>query len=366
MKNVLITGGAGFIGSHLADNLFKTGNYNITILDNLSKKTHSSDWPKYLNKNYKLILGDVTDKKILLKALKSINIVFHLAAELDLVPDYQKFMNVNVGSTALIFELIKKNKLDVEKVLIASTQFVYGNGLWTNKDGKKFFPEMREIDKRMRWDFYQNDEKLNYNYCNETQTVSPPNHYALSKYFQEKIALNLGKLNGIDVRVLRYSIIHGIRQSIKNTYSGALRTLCYFAILNKEYSTFEDNNSLRDFTPVYDAVQASRLVLEKGKAFEIYNISNSTPFSVYELASIISKEFSIECKFSTKIEWRHGDIRHAISDNSKLLDLGFKPKFEETDVVKEYVNWFKKQDLDFNRFNKTQIKMRKNGQIISF
>jgi dTDP-L-rhamnose 4-epimerase len=366
MKNILITGGAGFIGSHLADNLFKSGKYKITILDNLSEKTHSGSWPLYLNKNFKLIYGDVTDRKALTTALESIDIVFHLAAELDLNPEYQRFMNVNVGSTALLFEIIKKNKIKIEKVLIASTQFVYGNGLWTNRVGKKFYPKTRSIDDELLWDFYDNGEKLVYNLCSENQEINPPNHYALSKYFQEKLALNLGELNDIDVRVLRFSIIHGIRQSIKNTYSGALRTLCYFANLKQPFSTFEDNNSLRDFTPVFDAVEACRIVLEKGSPFEIYNISNGKSTSVYQLAEMISKEFSIKSSFSEKVEWRHGDIRHAISNNKKILDLGFIPLYKEKDIVKDYVKWFKKQNLDFERFQLTQKKMRQNGQIRSF
>ena len=366
MKNILITGGAGFIGSHLADNLFESGQYKITILDNLSEKTHTSSWPGYLKSEYKLIKGDVTNHEDLKNALESIDIVFHLAAELDLNPDYQRFMNVNVGSTALIFEIIKKYNLKIEKVLIASTQFVYGNGLWTNKNGDKFFPEDRSYSSKMLWDFYNNEEKLIYNSCKENQDVNPPNHYALSKYFQEKLALNLGKLNEVDVRVLRFSIIHGKRQSIKNTYSGSLRTLCYFAKMNKPFSTFEDNNSLRDYTPVYDAVQACRIILEKGSPYEIYNISNNKPLSVTELAQIISEEFGIDTQFSSKVEWRHGDIRHAISENKKILDLGFLPIHDEKSVVKEYIKWFKDQDLDFERFNKTQNIMRKNGQIRSF
>ncbi len=365
MKNVLITGGAGFIGSHLADNLYKTGKYRITILDNLSKKTHNGYWPKYLNKDYQLIYGDVTNRKILLESMKSIDIIFHLAAELDLNPEYQRFMNVNVGSTALIFELIKKYSLPIEKVLIASTQFVYGNGLWVNDEGKNFFPENRFIDKSLKWDFYDDKEKLEYKYCKENQILNPPNHYALSKYFQEKLSLKLGNLNEIDVRILRFSIIHGIRQSIRNTYSGALRTLCYFASLNSPFSTFEDNNSLRDYTPVYDAVEACRIVLEKGNPNEIYNISNSSPISVIQLAKMICQQFSIDCNFSDKIEWRHGDIRHAISENKKIIELGFNPKYTEDLVIKEYVNWFKNQNLDFQRFKKTQKIMRENGQIRS-
>ncbi len=363
MKNVLITGGAGFIGSHLADNLYKSGKYNIRILDNLSEKTHYGRWPKYLNHNYELFLGDVSNRIDLKSALKDVNIIFHLAAELDLNPQYQRFIDTNVGSTALIFELINEFNYPVEKVIIASTQFVYGHGKWGSSKGDVFYPEKRVINDF--WDFSDGDEKLNYLICKEDQKVNPPNHYALSKYFQEKFSITMGKLNNIHVNILRFSIIHGPRQSIKNTYSGALRTFCYFSALNKSYSSFEDNLSLRDFTPVYDAVEACKVVLEKGLPYEYYNITNSEAISVKKLGEIISKFFNSKAIFSTKTEWRHGDIRHAVSCNKKLLKLGFEPKYTIEQVIKEYVEWFKKQNLDFDRFLKTQKEMRKNGQIRS-
>ena len=183
MKNVLITGGAGFIGSHLADNLFGTGKYKIRIIDNLSEKTHYGDWPNYLNENYELFYGDVSNYDDLKKALKDIDIVFHLAAELDLNPQYKRFIDTNVGSTALLFELINEFNFKIKKVIIGSTQFVYGQGKWVSKNGNIFYPEERDVDKS--WDFTVGSEKLKYSKCTEDQKINPPNHYALSKYFQK-------------------------------------------------------------------------------------------------------------------------------------------------------------------------------------
>ena len=285
---------------------------------------------------------------------------------MDLNPDYFRFINTNVGSTALLFEIINKHKLNIDQVLIASTQFVYGHGRWMNKNKDFFFPENRIITKDMNWDFYNNDEKLIYLNCIENQKLSPPNHYALSKFFQEELSLKLGKLNEINVKCLRFSIIHGLRQSIKNTYSGALRTFCYFAALGRDFSSFEDNLSMRDFTPIYDAVNACKLVMEKGGNFEVFNISNGKSITVKELGEIVSKKFNGNQKFSKKIEWRHGDIRHAVSCIKKIQKLGFVSKHSEYDTISEYIDWFKEQNLDFDRFLKTQKIMRKNGQIRSF
>lgn len=362
MRKVLITGGAGFIGSHLADHL-RDNKYHITILDNLSPKVHFGVWPKYLDANYKLIYGDVTNREDLKAALKGIDVVFHLAAEMDLNPDYYRFINNNVGSTALLYEVIQELNYRNIEIIIASTQFVYGEGRWINSFGENFYPERRVINEKYHWDVYKNEELLTYQNCLEDQQLSPPNHYAISKYFQERFAISIGKLNNISTKILRFSIIHGPRQSIKNTYSGALRTFCYMASLDMKFSTFEDNLSMRDFTPIYDAVKACRLVLEKGKDFEIYNISNGRAITVKKLAKIVSGAFGKKLVFNDEIEYRHGDIRHAISDIKKIVDLGFTPEYNEEDVVKEYVSWFKIQNLDFERFLKTQEQMRLNGQI---
>lgn len=361
MKKVLITGGAGFIGSHLADHLSQDG-YEITILDNLSEKVHYGKWPDYLNKDYTLIHGDVTNKEDLKNSLKNVDIVFHLAAEMDLNPDYQRFINTNVGSTALIYEVILELQYKKIEVIIASTQFVYGEGKWVDSSGNEYFPNQRVFSGN-NWDVHENDEKLKYIPCSEEQPISPPNHYALSKYFQENFALRIGRLNNISTKILRFSIIHGPRQSIKNTYSGALRTFCYMASLNMKFSSFEDNLSLRDFTPIYDAVNACKLVLENGKDFETYNVSNGKSYTVKELAMMVASGFGKSATFEDKVEYRHGDIRHAISDNTKIKNLGFEPKYNEEEIIKEYILWFKTQELDFDRFLQIQRLMRANGQI---
>lgn len=365
MKRVLITGGAGFIGSHVADNLFDTGKFKIRILDNLNPKTHSDKWPDYLRDEYEKILGDVCDPKDLLNALIDTDLVIHLASEMDLNPDYSRFINSNVTSTSLLYELIIKNNLPVEKIVIASTQFVYGNGIWQDNDGNKILsPEGRREHKGI-WDYYLNNQKLRYISCKENQPLSPPNHYALSKLFSEEFALKIGQLNNIPTNIIRYSIIHGPRQSIKNTYSGALRTFCYFASLKRKFSTFEDNMSLRDFTSVYDAAEATTLILKKAQPFEVFNVSNGSGITIKDLAQMVAKSFNQPLEFENKIEWRHGDTRHAISCNKKLLDLGFKSICSEERAVELYINWFRTQKLDFDNFLKTQRIMRENGQICS-
>ena len=366
---VLITGGAGFIGSHVADVLFNSGNYNIRILDNLNPKTHNGKWPDYLNSSFELILGDVTSKGDLEKAIDGVDYIIHLAAEMDLNPDFSSFINTNVTSTALIYEIIFKNKLNIKKVVVASTQFVYGEGRWKDSKLNEFFPSSRNNYDLLNseWDVkcpYTNQDAT-YLHSNENQIVKPPNHYALSKYFQEQFAIKIGKLYEIPTNCARFSIVHGTRQSLKNTYSGALRTFAYFCHLGLDFSTFEDNLSLRDFVSVYDASNAVKCILEDKNSYEIYNVGSGESFSVFELAQMVSSAFNKKFSFSNKVEFRRGDIRHAISDVSKLKSIGWSLKHSEKDAIAEYVNWFLKQEIDVNRFLETQDIMRKNGQILS-
>ena len=367
MKRVLILGGAGFIGSHTADLLYSKG-YQITILDNLHHKNHYNSWPEYLNKEFKLVKGDVTDRNILTKLISENDYIYHFAAEMDLSPEFHKFIDVNVSSTALIYEIITKNNFVIKKIIIASSQFVYGEGRWISIENKEFYPPNRTKEQMLlrKWEILDssgNDAK--YIYSEEDQLVNPPNHYAISKYFQEQLALKLGKLYDIKTVCMRYSIVHGPRQSLKNTYSGALRTFAFSCIANIPYATFEDNNSLRDFVSVFDVAEANRIVLELDAAdFEIFNVGGNEVYSVYDLANMVSEYFGKILQFNSSVEFRLGDIRHAISNCDKLKKLGWCPIHKEKDTVSQYLEWFKIQKPDINNFLKIQELIRKQGVVL--
>jgi dTDP-L-rhamnose 4-epimerase len=256
-KRVLITGGAGFIGSHTCE-IFLNANYDVLILDSLSEKTHfSNEFPDYLDPRVVKVKGNVLDENLLLDLLSHVDYVVHLAAEMDLNPDFSKFMNVNVDSTALIYELIVKYNLEIKKILIASTQFVYGDGNWECSKHGEFLATGRHSNHLHNCFFdYQCpicDKVATFKKNIEGQQ-NPPNHYALSKYFQEMIGIRLGRLYSIPTTCARYSIVHGPRQSLKNTYSGALRSLAICINFGLEIPTYEDNNSVRDFVSVYDEI----------------------------------------------------------------------------------------------------------------
>lgn len=367
MNRVLILGGAGFIGSHTADLLYKNG-YQITILDNLHQKNHYNEWPEYLNKEFKLVKGEVTDRDILNTLISKTDYIFHFAAEMDLSPEFHKFIDINVSSTALIYEIIKKNNYDIKKVIIASSQFVYGEGKWISKENKEFYPQNRNKIQMLqrRWEILDNNSNdAKYVFSEEDQTVNPPNHYAISKYFQEQLGLKLGKIYDIKTVCMRYSIVHGPRQSLKNTYSGALRTFAFSCIANIPFATFEDNMSLRDFVSVFDVADANMLVLEKETAnFEIFNVGGNQYYSISDLAKMVSEYFGTTPQFNSTIEFRLGDIRHAVSNSDKLKKIGWNPTRDEKSTVVQYLDWFKSQKIDINHFLNIQKLIRKEGVVL--
>jgi dTDP-L-rhamnose 4-epimerase len=365
-KRVLVTGGAGFIGSHTCDLLIERG-YKVTILDSLHNKTHNNVWPAFINKKAKKVYGNILDRDTLTDLLKATDYVIHLAAEMDLNPDFQDFMNINVGGTALIYEIIIKNNLPIKKLIVASTQFVYGEGRWNCNIHGVFDAELRTIDqmKQGKWDVHCplcNNQAI---YQKNIETYqNPPNHYALSKYFQEQLSLNLGKLYSLPTVALRYSIVHGPRQSLKNTYSGALRTFALNLLMNNKLATFEDNCTKRDFISVYDVALANLLVLEKDAAnYQVFNVAGDEEFTASDLAACLSKCMNKPHSFSDTIEFRPGDIRIAVSDSTKLKNLGWQPKYSEEYTLKLYINWLMEQTIDFNKFKETQSKIRELGIV---
>jgi dTDP-L-rhamnose 4-epimerase len=365
-KNVLIIGGAGFIGAHTANELHRLG-YNVTILDNLSPKVHNGSFPDHINNGIAKILGDVRNEDVLLPLLSKNSVIYNFASELDLNPDYSKFISVNVGGTALIYELIKKYDLCIRKVIIASTQFVYGEGKYLDSvTGREYIPSTRKRAdiEDFKFDFEIDGRPLEYMFNVESQKTSPPNHYALSKYFQENFALTIGELNRIPTVILRYSIVHGPFQSLKNTYSGALRTFAIMIKNNIVIPTYEDNCSVRDFVSYQDVVSANIKVLEDTRAdYQIFNVGGRRGYKVYELADFIASYFSKDLSFSNNVEYRLGDVRKSISSNDKLESLGWSSCMSLETAISDFLDWFDGQNIDIENFLITQRVMRNNGSI---
>ncbi|MGH2575885.1 MAG: SDR family NAD(P)-dependent oxidoreductase, partial [Ignavibacteria bacterium] len=282
MPLVLVTGGAGFIGSHTVDRLIHLG-YDVRILDNLQKPVHLKGKPDYTNKDAEFIEGDVRDKDALRKALKDTDYVFHFAAYQDYLPDFSNFFHTNSVGTALIYEIAVEEKLKFKKIIVASSQFVNGEGIYKSKNGTLYFPKRRtneQLDKGI-WDFLDDSgEVLKWQWTPETY-ASPPNQYAISKYSQELMALNFGERYNIPSVALRYSIVQGPRQSFYNMYSGACRIFSLSYYFDKPPVIYEDGMMMRDFVNIHDIVDANMIVMQDEKSvFQTFNAGGGTAYSV--------------------------------------------------------------------------------------
>lgn len=346
---VLITGGAGFIGSHTADALAKKG-YKIRILDNLEPPVHNRRWPNYvLNKGYELIRGDVREKEIWQKAIRGIQYVFHFAAYQDQRPDFSKFFHTNTVSTALLYELIIAKKLPIKKIILASSQFVYGDGKYqcAHKPYSFFYPELRTLNQfeNKKWNIVCfHGQPAVFLPFKENQPVNPTNSYGLSKQALENLAFQLGKTYNIPTVALRYSIVQGARQSPLNLYSGALRIFITQALAGKQITVYEDGNQRRDFINIQDIVAANLLVMKNPRAdFQIFNVGGGKAYKVLDFAKMVKK---ISGSLSSIIisGFRRTDTRHAVSDISKIKKLGWHPRFTSKESIAEYIKWLKKNE----------------------
>ena len=348
---ILITGGAGFIGSHTADALLKKG-HSVKILDILKKPIHMKGFPKYLDKSkIEFIYGDVRDKVVMKYALSDVDVVFHLAAYQDYLTDYSTFSHVNTFSTSLIYEIIEEDNLNIQKVVVASSQAVMGEGKYHNENGEIFLPSLRTDKQLKKGEWNHLDPKtgvpLIMNLSDE-ETINPMNPYAMSKYQQEMLAINLGKRIGIPSVAMRFSIVQGSRQSFYNAYSGACRIFSLSYFLKKQPTAYEDGYALRDYVNIHDVVDALLLVMEKDQANDqVFNVGGGKGYTVIDFANVVAEVFNSEIKPKIPSEYRFGDTRHIFSDISKLKMLGWQPKRTVYDSVIEYKKYLEQQtDID--------------------
>jgi dTDP-L-rhamnose 4-epimerase len=345
--HILVTGGAGFIGSHTTDALISKG-YDVTIVDSLEKPVHMKGKPDYIPSTVRFIEGDVRERNVMLKALDGVDAVFHFAAYQDYLPDFSKFFHVNSVGTALIYELIVEKKLPVKKVIVASSQAVAGEGCYKASDGRQFSPELRSLPQLEAgdWDFTlpESGEKLKWQTTPETH-AKPLNQYALSKYSQELMTLAFGKRYDIPSVAMRFSIVQGPRQSFYNNYSGACRIFSLNYHLGRAPLVYEDGLQVRDYVNISDVVEANLLVLKDSRAdFEMFNVGGGQAYTVLEFCDIVAKEFGKE-ELKPRVPglFRFGDTRHIISATKKIESLGWCAKRTPHESVKLYREYLEEQ-----------------------
>ena len=364
-KTVLITGGAGFIGSHTADALSQKG-YQVRILDSLEPPVHlRRRWPEYvLGKGFEFIKGRVEHPSTLKKALKGVSFIYHLAAYQDQRQDFSNFFKTNTASTALLYEVIQTKKFPVKKIILASTQFVYGDGKYLCLHSKKeFFPEPRTLSQLEKKDWpirCPHGSPAKFIPFKEDQKLTPTNSYGLSKEAAERLSLRFGKTYNIPTTILRYSIVQGPRQSPYNLYSGAMRIFVSQALAGVPITVYEDGEESRDFINIKDVVSANLLSLKNPKTtFEILNVGGGKAYKVLDFAMLVKKTTGTTSPIIIG-SFRRTDTRHAISDISKLKKLGWQPKFNTKDSLVDYVAWFQREGYA-EKINQRELIKLKEG-----
>ena len=357
---VLVTGGAGFIGSHTVDALLAKG-HRVRIMDSLEPPVHLKGRPDYIAEKAEFIRGDVRVKTDWEKALKEIEVVFHFAAYQDYLTDFSKFFEVNSRGTALLYEVIVEKKVAVEKVIIASSQAVYGEGKYECSEDGIVYPAPRSLEQLRRGDWKLRCPKcgtgIKMQLTNESR-VDPANSYGISKYSQELIGLTLGKRYNIPTICLRYSIVQGPRQSPYNLYSGALRAFAVSVYSGKEPIIYEDGQQLRDYVNIEDVVRANLLALEDSRMnYQVYNVGGGRTYTVLELAGIVEMALKREVKNKASGKFRFGDTRHITSDISKLKALGWQPINSIEKSVKDYLSWLSTIEIRENMVEYAQKRM---------
>lgn len=344
---ILITGGAGFIGSHTADALIERGN-DVVLLDNLSKPVHLKGIPTYLHPKAKLIIGDVRDPKVFLEALQGVDRVVHLAAYQDYLPDFSTFFSVNSVGTALLYELIVANKLPIKRVVVASSQAVNGEGQYVCEEHGLKAPSSRPVAQLEHGDWQMRcpvcAKPMRWQWTPESFS-HPENQYALSKESQEKMALSFGRSYEIPSVALRYSIVQGPRQSFYNAYSGACRIFALHYYFRKAPTIYEDGFMNRDFVNIKDVVRANLLALDDDRmAGEQFCVGGGKAYTVKEFDRVVAEVSGCsEVEPNIPGAYRFGDTRNSCSDISKIKALGWEPKTSAKESVESYVNWLREQ-----------------------
>jgi len=338
----LVTGGAGFIGSHIADALLARG-YAVRVLDNLEPRVHPRGLPSYVSGEIEFIEGDVRDRAAMERALADVQVVFHEAAYQDYMPDYSKYFHSNAVSTALLFEIIREKRLPVERVVVASSQSVYGEGQYNCSHHGLILPEARTVAQLDRGDW-----ELSCPECRgvlvpvllRESRANPVGAYGISKLAQELAALRLGTLLGIHTVALRYSIVQGARQSFYNAYSGVCRIFTRAFRARRAPVIFEDGKQLRDYVHISDVVAANLLVLDDSRANgQAFNVGSGRATTVIEYARVLREKMNAPAEAQIPGSYRVGDVRHTVSSIAKLEALGWRTRKSLGEIFDDYLAW---------------------------
>jgi dTDP-L-rhamnose 4-epimerase len=372
-NRILITGGAGFIGSHVADELLRH-DYRVRVLDNLAPQVHgdSSGRPDYLSDDVEFVGGDVRDADAVARALVGVDAVYHFAAAVGVgqsMYEIAHYTSLNNLGTAVLLEAIIANRERVRRLVVASSMSIYGEGLYQDADGKIARGLERTLEqlKNHEWEVRDNrHEILTPAPTPESKQPSLNSVYALGKYDQERMCLMVGRAYGVATVALRFFNVFGTRQALSNPYTGVLAIFASRLLNDRRPVIFEDGNQQRDFVSVYDVARACRLALEvPDAAGRVFNVASGTPHTVREIAQKVARAVGkphIEPEISGR--YRVGDIRHCLADIRLARRLlGYEPRVSLDDGLVELAQWLEGQIAD-DRVDAARAELDRRGLAI--
>ena len=377
MSKILITGGAGFIGSNLALYLIEKG-YEITVLDNLSEQIHGSDpennSPLYnsIKDKVHFIKGSVTSVEDWNKAIDDKEIIIHYAAETGTgqsMYQIKKYTDVNVGGTAIMLDILANNKTKVKKVVVASSRSIYGEGKYLTAKGETVYPDHRlpvYMDAgKFEVTYPGIEDALQLVATDEHSKIHPSSVYGITKYNQEQMVMTVCPSIGIAPVAFRYQNVYGPGQSLSNPYTGILSIFSTLIKNNKPINIFEDGKESRDFVYIDDVVKATALGIEKEDANgEIFNVGTGVAVTVSEVASLLVELYGIEVPLQVTGNYRLGDIRHNYADTTKIEKLlSFKPSFDFKTGLKRFTNWVNSQQIQQSKYEDSIYEMKSKGLL---
>jgi dTDP-L-rhamnose 4-epimerase len=354
-KQVLITGGAGFVGSHVADGLLATG-HNVRVLDDLTPQVHAAGRPDYLATNVELIRGDVRDPNLLKTVLDGVDVVYHFAATVGVgqsMYEISRYMSVNTQGTAELLQALLDNKSQVEKLIVASSMSIYGEGRYECSEcGRAAAPPVRSLEqlKCAEWDLHCKDcgGLLEPRPTAEDKPSELNSVYALSKRDQEELCLIFGRTYGLPVTALRFFNIYGTRQALSNPYTGVAAVFASRMLNGNAPLVFEDGEQMRDFVSVHDIVRANLLAMERPESNgEVINVGCGKPITIRRVAELLANALGKDVEPTITNKFRAGDIRNCFADISKARRLlGYEPQVTHEDGFRELAEWLGEQKAE--------------------
>ena len=366
-ERVLITGGAGFIGSHLADELLAAG-YEVRVLDSLLAQVHgrADQPPAYLSPEVEFIHGDVRDAAAVRQALSGVHAVFHFAAAVGVgqsMYEMEHYTSINALGTAVLLESIIDRP--IEKLIVASSMSIYGEGLYRDSRGN-IVPRARRSPEQLhagRWELMDEwGEPLKPVPTSETKLPDISSIYALGKSDQEQMALMVGRTYGFEAVALRFFNVFGPRQALSNPYTGVLAIFAARLLNDKPPMVFEDGLQRRDFVSVHDVARAVRLALKSpGAAGRVLNIGSGRSYMVRDVAARMAQALGKSIEPEVTGKYRTGDIRHCFADIATARELlGYEPRTYLEDGLTELVDWLRGQ-IAVDRVEQATRELEKRG-----